>query len=72
MTTAWAVVVAGGSGTRFGGRKQFALLGGRPVVAWAVDACRSVCDGVVVVVPAPAAADAERFGADLVVAGGPT
>jgi 2-C-methyl-D-erythritol 4-phosphate cytidylyltransferase len=70
VTTAWAVVVAGGSGTRFGGRKQFALLGGRPVVAWAVDACRSVCDGVVVVVPPPAGADAERFGADLLVAGG--
>ena len=45
------VVVAAGSGTRFGGPKQFAILGGRPVARWSVEACRSVADGVVVVVP---------------------
>jgi len=72
VTTAWAVVVAGGSGIRFGGPKQFALLGGRPVVTWAVDACRSACDGVVLVVPAGELDDGRSFGADLVVAGGST
>lgn len=73
MTTAWAVVVAGGSGSRFGGPKQFALLGGRPVVEWAVEACRPACQGVVLVLPAdPEPHTERRFGADVVVAGGPT
>lgn len=73
MTTAWAVVVAGGSGSRFGGPKQFALLGGRPVVEWAVEACRPACQGVVLVLPAePEPRPVGRFGADVVVAGGPT
>jgi len=70
----WAVVVAGGSGTRFGQPKQFVDLAGRPVVAWSVDAARSVADGVVLVLPAerlPAGDDpAGRFGADHAVAGG--
>jgi 2-C-methyl-D-erythritol 4-phosphate cytidylyltransferase len=48
---AWAVVVAAGSGTRFGGSKQHALLGGRPVVEWAVEAAREVCAAVIVVGP---------------------
>ena len=48
----WAVVVAAGSGARFGGTKQFAGLAGRPVVERSVEACRSVADGVVVVLPA--------------------
>ncbi|MFC0083012.1 NTP transferase domain-containing protein, partial [Aciditerrimonas ferrireducens] len=53
----WGVVVAGGQGQRFGGPKQFAELAGRPLVAWAVEACRSVCEGVVLVVPAGSAED---------------
>lgn len=78
----WAVVVAGGSGTRYGGAKQFGLLAGKPVVAWAVDAARAVADGVVLVVPAaldgtvpertPPADPATGFGADVVVEGGTT
>jgi 2-C-methyl-D-erythritol 4-phosphate cytidylyltransferase len=44
-------VVAGGSGRRFGGPKQFLRLGGRSVVSWSVTAARSVSDGVVLVVP---------------------
>jgi 2-C-methyl-D-erythritol 4-phosphate cytidylyltransferase len=46
-------VVAGGSGRRFGGRKQFLPLAGHPVASWSVRAARSVADGVVLVVPAP-------------------
>lgn len=62
----WAVVVAGGVGSRFGGAKQWALLAGRPVATWSVEAARQVCDGVVLV------ADPDRgaLGADTVVAGG--
>jgi 2-C-methyl-D-erythritol 4-phosphate cytidylyltransferase len=68
--TIWSVVVAGGAGTRFGSLKQFALLAGRPVLSWSVDACRRVSEGVVLVVPAGRADDA--FGADAVVEGGST
>ncbi|MGO9656743.1 MAG: 2-C-methyl-D-erythritol 4-phosphate cytidylyltransferase [Acidimicrobiales bacterium] len=49
----WAVVVAGGSGSRFGGYKQFALLAGRPLVEWSCAAAQAACAGVVLVVPAP-------------------
>ncbi len=78
----WAVVVAAGSGSRFGSRKQFVSLEGRPIVDWALDAARSVTSGVVLVVPAdslePPAAGVQgelrwalRPG-EVVVAGGPS
>jgi len=69
------VVVAGGSGSRFGRPKQFLDLAGRPVIAWSVAAARTVADGVVVVVPAdtdPAVVDGRPWGADQVVTGGDT
>ena len=62
----WTIVVAGGSGRRFGSLKQFEELGGRRVLDLSVDMARECSDGVVVVVPAE---DAEREGG---VAGGPT
>lgn len=66
----WTVVVAAGSGERFGGPKQFAMLGGRPLVAWAVDAARPVSTGIVLVV-APGDVDAVAVpGVDVVIAGG--
>ena len=72
MAQVWSVVVAGGSGQRFGTLKQFALLAERPVVEWAVAACRASSSGVVLVVP-PGALDRRiDFGADLVVEGGAT
>jgi 2-C-methyl-D-erythritol 4-phosphate cytidylyltransferase len=71
MAQVWSVVVAGGSGQRFGTLKQFALLAERPVVAWAVEACRSSSSGVVLVVP-PGLAASESHGADMVVEGGAT
>ena len=48
----WALVLAGGSGNRYGGLKQFELLADRRVLDWSLDAARAACDGVVVVVPA--------------------
>jgi 2-C-methyl-D-erythritol 4-phosphate cytidylyltransferase len=47
----WTIVVAAGGGTRFGGAKQFASLGGVSVVDRAVGVARESSDGVVVVVP---------------------
>jgi 2-C-methyl-D-erythritol 4-phosphate cytidylyltransferase len=71
----WAVVVAGGTGTRFGGDrpKQFLPVAGRRLVDWSVDAVRPVSAGVVLVVPA----DADRGpgglpAVDVVVTGGAT
>lgn len=69
--TVWAIVVAAGTGSRFGGPKQFAELEGRRVVDWALVACRSVADGVVLVVPPTHLAE-EAPAADVVVAGGAT
>jgi 2-C-methyl-D-erythritol 4-phosphate cytidylyltransferase / 2-C-methyl-D-erythritol 2,4-cyclodiphosphate synthase len=51
-TGVWAVVVAGGSGTRFGGPKQFARIGSSTVLEHSVAAARAACEGVVLVVPA--------------------
>jgi 2-C-methyl-D-erythritol 4-phosphate cytidylyltransferase len=71
----WTVVVAGGSGARFGRPKQYEAIGGRRVVDLAVSAAARCSDGVVVVVP-PADVDRERIAAEhdrtVVVAGGET
>jgi len=69
--TVWAIVVAAGSGSRFGGPKQFEELEGRRVVDWALVASRSVADGVVLVVPVDHLGD-EAPAADAVVTGGAT
>lgn len=66
----WAVVVAGGSGSRFGRPKQFEPLAGVPVVEWSVATARRAVDGVVLVVPADRVDESRRFGADETVAGG--
>lgn len=53
MGDVWAIVVAGGSGSRFGDAapKQFLDLGGLRVIDWALAVARSACDGVVAVLP---------------------
>lgn len=67
----WVIVVAAGSGVRFGGAKQYAPLAGRRVLDWSIDAARSVADGVVLVVP-PDATETDEPAVDAVVAGGAT
>ena len=62
----WTIVVAAGSGTRFGSPKQFSLINERRIVDWAVETARISSDGIVVVLPAE---QAEREGG---VAGGAT
>ena len=66
----WAIVVAGGTGARFGGPKQFSELAGRRVVDHSIAAARSVAGGVVLVVPDVGAGP--ECGADRVVPGAPT
>jgi 2-C-methyl-D-erythritol 4-phosphate cytidylyltransferase len=72
----WTVVVAAGSGARFGGPKQFVDLGGRPVLEWSLATARAASSGVVLVAPPQAGSDggdepsADLF--DAMVAGGTT
>jgi 2-C-methyl-D-erythritol 4-phosphate cytidylyltransferase len=71
MAAVWVIVVAAGSGRRFGGAKQYEALAGRRVVDWSLDAARTVADGVVLVVADDHAGDVEPA-ADAVVAGAAT
>ena len=71
MGSVWAIVVAAGSGSRFGAPKQFEPLGGRRVLDWSLDAARTASDGVVVVLP-PASVPAGEPAADAVTGGGDT
>jgi len=50
-STTWSLIVAGGSGLRFGGRKQFAPLGGQTVLERSVRAAATCSRGMVLVVP---------------------
>ncbi|MFN5605435.1 MAG: NTP transferase domain-containing protein, partial [Actinomycetes bacterium] len=59
----WTVVVAGGSGRRFGSMKQYESLGDRRVVDHAVETARFVGDGVVLVLPESDVADETTWGA---------
>ncbi|MGN6423273.1 MAG: bifunctional 2-C-methyl-D-erythritol 4-phosphate cytidylyltransferase/2-C-methyl-D-erythritol 2,4-cyclodiphosphate synthase [Asticcacaulis sp.] len=68
-----ALIVAGGSGSRSGGRKQWAPLGGRAVLDWSVEAFAAAgATQIVVVVPADDIARAEDAYGDRaqIVAGG--
>jgi 2-C-methyl-D-erythritol 4-phosphate cytidylyltransferase len=68
----WAIVLAAGGGTRFGGPKQFADLAGRPMLEHTVRTASAACDGIVAVLPA---ALLDRWTAPagvVVVAGGAT
>lgn len=72
----YTIVVAGGSGIRFGERKQFLDLGGKSVLDRSVATALAASDRVVIVVPADAVLDvAETVRGDdrvSVVAGGAT
>jgi len=69
----WTVIVAAGSGTRFGGAKQYAALAGQRVVDRRVATAVQVSDGVVVVVPpSDVGVESARLRAAEVVAGGPS
>lgn len=47
----WGIVVAGGTGTRFGTAKQFQSISGARLVDRAIEATAAACDEVVVVLP---------------------
>lgn len=62
----WTIVVAGGSGRRFGGAKQYETIGDRRIIDASRAVAESCTDGVVLVVPA------EDVDAESGVAGGST
>ena len=76
----WTIVVAGGSGRRFGSMKQFEELGSRRVIDHAVDTALACSQGVVVVVPDDDVEEERRRsgnragtdGSVVIVGGGPT
>ena len=72
----WTIVVAGGSGRRFGTMKQYEIIGDRRVLDHAVDVALASCDGVVVVVPTDDVVEETAYQRShsrvQVVAGGPT
>jgi 2-C-methyl-D-erythritol 4-phosphate cytidylyltransferase len=71
----WVVVVAAGSGSRFGRPKQYEMVGDDRVIDRSVAAARAVGEVVVVVAPARVAAERSRlaaFDVTAVVAGGDT
>lgn len=49
--TVWTIVVAAGSGLRFGSAKQFETIGGKQIVDWAVEEASKHSMGVVTVLP---------------------
>ena len=68
LAPVWAIVVAAGSGRRFGAAKQYEPLAGRRVLDWSLAAARASADGVVLVVSPDRAGDDEPL-ADAVVPG---
>ncbi|HYF46850.1 MAG TPA: IspD/TarI family cytidylyltransferase [Acidimicrobiales bacterium] len=62
MGETWAIVVAAGSGRRYGGAKQYERLGDRRVIDWSLATAKASTDGVVAVVAdgAPEEPDADR------------
>ena len=68
LAPVWAIVVAAGSGRRFGAAKQYEPLAGRRVLDWSLAAARASANGVVLVVPPDRAGDDEPL-ADAVVPG---
>jgi 2-C-methyl-D-erythritol 4-phosphate cytidylyltransferase len=71
MGSVWTIVVAAGSGSRFGRPKQYQPLGDRRVLDWSLRAARTASDGVVLVVPSDQATDPEPL-ADAVTTGDAT
>jgi 2-C-methyl-D-erythritol 4-phosphate cytidylyltransferase len=68
----WGVVLAGGGGTRFGGPKQYADLGGRTLLDRTLAAAAAACDAVVAVLPDPATAPPGPWHGAVRVRGGDT
>lgn len=70
MHNVWGIILAGGSGKRFGGSKQYAKLDGRRLVDHCVELAVKVCTHSCLVLPQSDIWDGRKV--DLVVEGGST
>lgn len=69
----WVIIAAAGTGSRFGGAKQFQFLGEKRVLDWSIDVAQPLVDGIVAVVsPDRLDLEADSIRADVVVGGGRT
>ena len=72
MEKTWSLVLAAGSGSRFGSDKQLALLGDRRVIDWSVETAQKASDGVTLVVSSETSSSGQFPDVDVVVEGGST
>lgn len=68
----WTIVVAAGSGTRFGGAKQFEILNGDRVIDRSIAIAKKASDGVVVVLSAEGILTEAGLDVEALVIGGAT
>lgn len=76
MSKVFGLIVAAGEGRRFGGPKQFARAGGRPLIEWSLERFQRHprVDRIVLVLPGPAGGEGLRSGfpkISAIAAGGP-
>jgi len=64
-----AVIVAAGSGTRFGAKKQFIEVAGKPLYYYSIKAFKPYADRIVLVVPEEDVEVVEPYGATVIVGG---
>ena len=67
MEKTWSLVLAAGSGSRFGSDKQLALLGDRRVIDWSVETAQKASDGVTLVVSSETSSSGQFPDVDVVV-----
>ncbi len=72
MEHVWSIVLAAGTGSRFGGNKQLAMLGHQRVVDWSVEVARSCSEGLILVINPENIGDTADLNVDVVVHGGAT
>ena len=70
MKNIWGIVLAGGSGKRFGGTKQYVKLGEQRLIDHSIALTKVVCDFTCIVIPQGTTWDGDEV--DLVVEGGST
>lgn len=68
-STRIAIIVAGGSGNRFGAKKQFIEVNGKPLYCYSIEAFKGIADRIILVVPEEDIDTVEPYGAELAAGG---
>jgi len=64
-----AIIVAGGSGSRFGAKKQFLEINGKPLYYYSIRAFSRIADHIILVVPEEDVGKVEPYGATVISGG---